>query len=215
MFNAKASLRMWRRRQVYRLKKERYWIKRGNKAEVLKWSKLRKQADLMVARRQRQTTTLGERAWDVAGTLLAVREVGGNNMGPMVTKIIREDGGSGPEPWCGDFDAYCYRHAGSTAPNRSWAATSLIGRSPGVKIIPKEQVRVGDILVFDFRTGGPIHMGLYGEMMPDNFHLRTREGNTTAAGADNVSDAASTSDGVYEKTNRTWSDVLQVIRVER
>src|SRR4051812_10872195 len=53
------------------------------------------------------------RAFKVAESLVGVVEQGGNNTGPQVTRIIRENGGTYPEPWCGDFVAYCYRHAGS------------------------------------------------------------------------------------------------------
>lgn len=213
-FNAKVSLRRWKRKAAYRLARERYWIKRRNKFKVKHWARLRKTADSMVARRQDQLSTVGSRAWTVAGSLLAVREVGGNNVGPMVTKIIRANGGTGPEPWCGDFVAYCYTLARSKAVQRGWAATTLIGRLQGLTVIPLDQAHQGDILVFDFGTGTPEHMGLYGKRLPGGA-LQTREGNTTNAGADNVSDAGSTSDGVYEKTNRRPSDVYQCLRVTR
>ena len=75
------------------------------------------------------------RALTIASGLLGVMEQGGNNMGPKVSQIIKANGGLGPEPWCGDFVAYCYRNAGSNAVTPSWPTWTLIWRWHGPRFI--------------------------------------------------------------------------------
>lgn len=157
-------------------------------------TKLRKQAQ----------PPLRERAYRVAASLVGVMEQGGNNRGPVVSKIIRENGGMVGEPWCGDFDAYCYRHAGSKAVNRSWAAVVLLGRVAGVVRTSKPQR--GDIVRFNFD-----HTGLFVKWV-GNGYFETIEGNTGATGA--VSDSKTGGDGVYRK-RRHVSQVTDFRRVTR
>jgi hypothetical protein len=80
--------------------------------------------------------SLAEKAFANAVNLIGVMEVGGNNTGPMVSRIIKANGGVGPEPWCGDFVAYCYRLAGSDivkGPKRLWAYVPWITRTAVAK----------------------------------------------------------------------------------
>jgi hypothetical protein len=143
------------------------------------------------------------RAANVAKSLLGVMEQGGNNTGPIVTKIIRENGGGGPEPWCGDFVAYCYRHAGSKRVSRAWASVRLLRGLAGVRVTRKP--RTGDLVRFTFD-----HVGLF---MHDlgNGQIQTIEGNTGPRGA--VSDSSSGGDGVYRKVRSKGlvRDYLKVI----
>lgn len=165
-------------------------------------------------RRDEHFGPLRVRAWTVAGSLLGVMEHGGNNAGEMVSKIIRANGGTGPEPWCGDLAAYCYRLAGSTGVDRTWAAVSLVGADPDVhKLGDPEQ---GDLVRFKFD-----HIGLFGWWCDANgdkvdrahaTHILTREGNTGASGA--VSDSSTGGDGVYQKV-RSRDLVADFLRVER
>src|SRR6185369_1332451 len=83
-------------------------------------------------KREPKPKHLGERAYRVAAGLVGVMEVGGNNAGAKVTEIVRANGGTGPEPWCGDFVAYCYRLSGSKAVTRNWAAVRLLRGAGGV-----------------------------------------------------------------------------------
>ena len=70
-------------------------------------------------------------------------ERGGNNQGERVMELIRANGGTGPEPWCGDFVAWCYRTAGSRAVTRSWAAVRLLGTLGGMRVLPKRAGQPG------------------------------------------------------------------------
>jgi hypothetical protein len=136
------------------------------------------------------------RALEVAESLVGVMEHGGNNVGPKVTEIIRANGGAGPEPWCGDFVAYCYRQAGSKMVTRSWAAVRLLGWLTGMRVVTKPVP--GAIIIYNFGTGAD-HTGLFRKWYGST--LDTIEGNTGASGA--VSDSATGGDGVYEKRRST------------
>jgi hypothetical protein len=140
-----------------------------------------------------QQKPLRVRALEVAESLVGVMEQGGNNVGPTVTKIIRENGGGGPEPWCGDFVAYCYRHAGSKMVTRSWAAVSYLGWLTGMKVVSSPQP--GAIVIYTFS-----HTGLFKSRVAPGT-IDTVEGNTGASGA--VSDSRTGGDGVYEKHRST------------
>jgi hypothetical protein len=129
------------------------------------------------------------RAYNAAKHLVGVMEQGGNNQGPMVTKIIRANAGSGPEPWCGDFVAYCYRQAGSKRVTRSWASVALLRGVLGIVATSKPQT--GDLVRYNFS-----HVGMFVRDL-GNGYIETIEGNTGATGA--VSDSATGGDGVYIK----------------
>lgn len=144
---------------------------------------------------------LGRRAWDEAGKLVGIMERGGNNQGASVERIIKANDGTGPEPWCGDFVAYCYRAAGSKAVERAWASVRALGFLGGQKAVSARELVIGDIVCYTFD-----HTGLFGRYVdaqgrdrePYNAtHIVVREGNTGATGA--VSDSATGGDGVYEK----------------
>lgn len=148
-------------------------------------------------------STLRDRAYAYATGLIGVMEQGGNNRGPMVTKIITANGGAGPEPWCGDFVAYCYRAAGSKAVTRAWAAVRLLAGVAGVK--RTRSPRRGDLVRFTFD-----HVGMYVRDV-DAGHIETIEGNTGPSGA--LSDGNG-GDGVYRKVRAKSlvSDYLSVTR---
>ena len=149
---------------------------------------------------------LSERAYNVAKTLIGVMEQGGNNAGPMVSKIIHENDGSGPEPWCGDFMAYVYRHAGSKVVQRAWAAVRFLGFLTGQQIV-KEPKR-GDIVCYEFD-----HTGMFVRWVNKaTGEFEAIEGNTTATGA--VSDSSTGGDGVYLK-RRNRSQVSRWVHVIR
>jgi hypothetical protein len=133
-------------------------------------------------------TPLRVRALREAERLIGVMEQGGNNVGPVVTELIRENGGAGPEPWCGDFVAHCYRKAGSKMVTRSWAAVRLLGWLTGMRVL-SEPVP-GCIVIYTFS-----HTGLFEKWA--GAELQTVEGNTGPVGA--VSDSTTGGDGVYRK----------------
>jgi hypothetical protein len=153
-------------------------------------------------RRDEHFGTLRERAYKVASGLVGVMEQGGNNAGPMVKKIIIANGGAGPEPWCGDFVAYCYRNAGSTGVDRIWASVSQITKDPDVA--PVSAPETGDLVRFNFD-----HIGMFVRQV-DASTIETIEGNTGSSGA--VSDSSTGGDGVYRK-QRKRSLVTDFLRV--
>lgn len=159
---------------------------------------------LYLAAKQAASLPTRLRALRVAESLVGVMEQGGNNQGPTVSKIIRANGGTGPEPWCGDFVAYCYRLAGSRAVTRAWASVYYLGVIAG--LTTTRNPRAGDIVRFTFD-----HTGLFVKDNGDGT-ITTIEGNTGATGA--VSDSKTGGDGVYRKT-RSKSLVRDYLRVTR
>lgn len=149
-------------------------------------------------------SSLQERALKEANELVGVMESGGNNQGPKVMEIIRANGGTGPEPWCGDFVAWCYRRAGSVSVTRSWAAVRFLGKLTGQSVVAKP--KPGDIVCFTFD-----HTGLFVRHDTPGV-IVTIEGNTGASGA--VSDSATGGDGVYVK-RRATNLVSRYVRVNR
>jgi len=155
-------------------------------------------------RRKPPRIPLNERAYQQAVKLIGVMEQGGNNAGVMVSKIIRANGGGGPEPWCGDFVAYCYRLAGSKSVTRSWAAVALLRGVAGV--FGTGSPRRGDLVRFTFD-----HVGMFSRRVSST-EIETVEGNTGSSGA--VSDSSTGGDGVYRK-RRSMGLVLDYLRVTR
>ena len=133
--------------------------------------------------------SIRERAWREARRLndLNIREVGGNNRGEWVLKIITANAGKGAEEWCGDFVAWCYRKAGSKSVNRNWAGVRLYLPMTGLKAT-KTPMK-GDIVRFPWS-----HIGIFGSWCDANgnpvkgqgSHFRTIEGNTTGSGGPGV-----------------------------
>lgn len=138
---------------------------------------------------RRQQSPLRFRAYKIASELVGVMESGGNNSGAMVMKIIRANGGTGPEPWCGDFLAYCYKLAGSKRVQRAWASVRMLRGLAGISAT--SHPKTGDMVRFTFD-----HVGMF---VKDNGNgtITTIEGNTGASGA--VSDSRTGGDGVYRK----------------
>jgi hypothetical protein len=154
-------------------------------------------------RRDEHFGVLRERAYTVASGLVGVMEQGADNAGTMVAKIICANGGSGPEPWCGDFVAYCYRNAGSQGVDRIWASVSAVASDPDVHPVAKPER--GDLVRFTFD-----HIGMY--VGAAGGQIETIEGNTGASGA--ISDSRTGGDGVYRK-RRACGLVQDYLRVER
>lgn len=136
-----------------------------------------------------------------ARSLIGIMEHGGNNQGEAVMQIIRENGGTSPEPWCGNFCAKVYRDAGSNSVTRAWAAVRLLGGLAGLKVVGKRKGAAGDLIRFTFDHVGILegYCDAQGNVRSASSasHVRTIEGNTGATGA--VSDSSTGGDGVYRK----------------
>lgn len=203
----RASLRLWKRRLAYRKRRLDKARRDGSVRRIEHWRRLVDKAAWHVGRRRAQIHArrpLRLRALDQARHLIGVMEHGGNNQGATVTRIIRANGGEGPEPWCGDFVAYCYRLAGSKAVTRAWASVSWLGALAGIHRTTSP--RAGDLVRFTFD-----HVGLFEKDNGDGT-ITTIEGNTGATGA--VSDSKTGGDGVYRKVRAKGlvNDYLRVTR---
>lgn len=151
-------------------------------------------------------TRLRRKALANARALIGVMEQGGNNAGKKVMEIIRANGGTGPEAWCGDFAAFVYRLAGSKAVTRSWAVAWWIRAVKGVRITRRP--KPGHLAVFNFGQG---HVGIVEEWLEGGWFYCI-EGNTGPSGA--VSDSTTGGDGVYRK-RRHVSQVREFVEVLR
>ena len=159
-----------------------------------------------LARRTRAVPPLRVRAYREALNDLGVRERGGNNRGPEVDKIIRENGGDIGEPWCGDAVARWYRRAGSRVVQRGWASTIwLLAR-----LTPVRSPLQGHVVVYDFGTPGAKHTGVFEKWIDRQAGLFTAiEGNTNATSS--ASDSGG-GEGVHRRT-RNISQVAGFRRV--
>lgn len=220
----KVSLNLWRRRLAYRRDKlalarrearsgrgaaTKDTITQEEAARIKKWERLEREAANQVRRLRKKLygqRPLRLRALSQALKLVGVMEIGGNNVGKQVLEIIRANGGTGPEPWCGDFVAWAYRHAGSKVVQRAWAAVRSLGFLTGMKIVSYADAEPGDIVCFSFDHTGVLKRKLGGGM------IETVEGNTGRSGA--VSDSQTGGDGVYIK-RRSTSLVSRYVRVTR
>jgi hypothetical protein len=199
------SLASWRRKHAYRQRKLDIAHAKNDQESIAKWHTLLQKAGVIVRKREAQLDRLAplrDRAYRVAAGLVGVMEHGGNNAGAMVTKIIKANGGTGPEAWCGDFVAYCYRLAGSRRVSRAWAQVSLMRGLAG--ITATNQPHRGDLVRFTFS-----HVGLFVRDL-GNGAIETLEGNSGREGA--VSDSSTGGDGVYRKrrSKALVRDYLQV-----
>lgn len=195
------SLALWKRRLAYRQRRLRAAKRAGSPSRTAHWQRRVVEAERRIARITYLLTPLRVRALHQAQHMVGVMEVGGNNVGPTVSKIIRANGGTPGEPWCGDFVAWCYRNAGSRSVTRSWAAVRLL--AAGNRIV--RQPRPGDIVRFTFD-----HTGIY--VKDAGAFIETIEGNTGASGA--VSDSKTGGDGVYKK-RRPKNLVSDYVRISR
>lgn len=217
VFNPEQSLKLWESRLKYRESKLNYYRHKSKRPAnekhhlIVKWSNLVSEARKMVKKRRAQVAAnkpLRLLALAEAEKLVGIMEVGGNNRGAKVTEIIRANGGTGPEPWCGDFQAYVYRAAGSKTVQRGWAAVSYIGRLTGQTIVKIANLLPGDLVCFTFD-----HVGMFVRWIDKaKGIMETIEGNTGASGA--VSDSVTGGDGVYRK-RRYVSQVSRGVRVTR
>lgn len=216
-----ASLALWKRRQAYRQKRLDYWrgkakqpisgrvvVTKQEAALIHKWEDLKAEATKNIALREKQLAELKplrEKALDVARTQVGVVESGGNNKGVPFERYQKPNGATAPEPWCGDFVAWCYRKVGSKVVQRGWASTIWLL----AKLTPVTNPQPGHIVVYDFGTPGAKHTGLFDEWADRSKGLFWAiEGNT---GSVDASDGGG-GEGVHRKL-RSMSQVAGFRRI--
>ena len=190
----RASLRLWKRRQAYRYRRLAAAKRSGNQKRIAHWHRLVDKASYEVGRRRVQLAArrpLRERAADIMEKWArqGVHEVGGNNVGKAVERIIREGGGTKGDPWCGWAVAAAYREAGSKTVTRAWGYVPTLERILSGVVRPRR----GDVVIFNFDGGVPDHTGMF---LRDNGDgtVKTVEGNTRPGTA--ASDSGG-GEGVY------------------
>lgn len=204
------SRTLWTARRKFRNGRLAVARRDGDKARIAHWQSLATHAAAVVKRRDEQLRHLAAaeplrtKALREAEHLIGVMERGGNNRGADVERIIKANGGAAGEPWCGDFVAYCYRRAGSTAVSRAWASVYWLGSVTGLSTT--RTPKPGDIARYTFS-----HTGIYVRTIRPGL-IETIEGNTGRSGA--TSDSSTGGDGVYRK-QRSTSLVLNYRRVLR
>lgn len=141
--------------------------------------------------------------------LAGVREVGGNNLGPMVSLYLRsvDPPIAVAAPWCAAFVQACADHAAKRLGVRDplddvklealvvsyyrWATAASL-------LVPAYRAEVGDLVLFDFGAGGNQwdHMGFVVRPPDATGSFLTIEGNT---GSQSERDG----DGAFVKTRTT------------
>lgn len=161
---------------------------------------------------------LRERAWQIAGTCVGIREDGFNG-GPRVERIIEYAGGARHEAYCVDGVIWCYGRSGSDIV-RPGHYTHAVNNMLSDGVIAIAEPQTGDLVRYTFQ-----HTGLFGywaRLVGGRYvkcpkaaatHIVTREFNTSAAGALS-SDANDGTDGVYQKA-RTLELVRDYLHVPR
>jgi hypothetical protein len=116
-------------------------------------------------------------------------------------------------PWCAMFVTYCFVKAGAKHFQRGnrWAYCPFVhddarNQRNGLTIVPKEKVRAGDIVLFDWNDDGTAdHIGIVIDPPGKKNTYTTIEGNTSGT---NPSDG-----GMVAIQPRNMSDTLVFIRV--
>ena len=117
-------------------------------------------------------------------------------------------------PWCAMFVTFCFVQAKSKSfiKGSKYAycpyvlADAKAGRN-GLRVVPKSDVRSGDIVLFDWnRDGTADHIGIVDKPpVKKNVRFSSIEGNTSGT---NPSDG-----GMVAKMSRVTSDVIAFVRV--
>jgi hypothetical protein len=111
--------------------------------------------------------------------------------GPEVLAFIRENGGTGPESWCGDFVAHCYRKvAGARWSSAAGLPSGSLGFLTGMRMSQVRDLLPGMIVCYTFDHTGIFveYLKLMGTQyvpcLPSQAtHIKTIEGNTGRSGA--------------------------------
>lgn len=129
----------------------------------------------------------------------------GSDCGGPITGWQRRAGIPCGTAWCGVFVHEAFLRAGIHLP--SWIASvpTTLSKAQagegGLKAVPKNQIKRGDIVIFQWDTGVVDHMGLATQDWPGTGRLATIEGNT--------------SDGVHRRNEHAGTIVSGVRVVEK
>ena len=208
------SLAKWHRKLAHRQRRLKVSVRHHRPNSAKKWRKLVDEAHQKIARREKQLrarTPMRLRALDqmLAWARGHVVEEGGNNIGPVVSKIIREAGGTPGEPWCGDTVAASYLRAGSKMVSRAWAYVPTLAKL----LMRVRNPAGGHVVTYDFQGDGTEdHTGVFVRWIDRALgDFEAVEGNTGTDGA--RSDGQG--DGVHVRRRNVHTHGARFYRVLR
>lgn len=187
-------LERWRAKRAERRKKELQLQK-----DLAEAKRARQAADRVI---KRHSTTAAGKAINYAQLYVGtIEDPGRPNRGPQVDKWQRAVDMIG-QPWCGAF-AFCAVRAGGVK-GLSWRMryTPYIvddarrGVNGMLKLVPLNEARVGDLLLYNWDGGAVDHVGLF--LSRDKFGIHAIEGNTTSGSAGDQSNGG----GVWRRTRQ-------------
>lgn len=147
--------------------------------------------------------------WARAG----VHEAGGNNIGPIVSAIIRTAGGTPGEPWCGDTVAAAYIRAGSKTAHESARRFAYVPYIKGL-LTHVRSPALGHVVTYDFQGDGTEdHTGIFVRWVDRAAGIFLAiEGNTSPGSRTSDGSGA---DGVYYRQRSVKADGAKFYRVLR
>jgi hypothetical protein len=172
----------------------------------------KKKPTLLMKRRasiRHNKSTLGDKALHVASGYVGVSEQPAGSNKVMFSEWYGMTG-----PWCLMFVTYCFVKAGSKSFIKGskyaycpYLLTDAKASRNGLRVIPKTDVRTGDIVLFDWnRDGTADHVGIVVKPpAKKKATFTTIEGNTSGT---NPSDG-----GMVATMSRVTSDVIAFVRV--
>jgi len=89
----------------------------------------------------RNTDLLRQQIYEIAANEIGVRETGGDNKGPEVSKYLAYVGLDEGYEWCAAFASWCYGQAGLSIPRSAWSPALL----PKARRRPQNQIDKGDV----------------------------------------------------------------------
>ncbi len=89
----------------------------------------------------RNTDLLRQQIYEIAANEIGVRETGGDNKGPEISKYLAYVGLDEGYEWCAAFASWCYGQAGLSIPRSAWSPTLF----PKARRRPQNQIDKGDV----------------------------------------------------------------------
>lgn len=132
----------------------------------------------------------------------------GSNWGHPVQDWIQWLGYSSPVPWCGCFAGVAVIREGGAdipAPIRlgytPYICQDAGNNSNGLHGVPLSDAQPGDLVVFNFGSGGAKHVGVCTEKHGANINVRTTDGNTSFGPGGSEDNGGA----VADRTRENWN----------
>lgn len=89
----------------------------------------------------RNTDLLRQQIYEIAANEIGVRETGGDNKGPEISKYLAYVGLDEGYEWCAAFASWCYGQAGLSIPRSAWSPALFLK----ARRRPQHQIDKGDV----------------------------------------------------------------------